>query len=541
MENTNQNLNELIELCKDMTVLYVEDDIKLRDVNTAILENLFAQVDTASNGAKALEKYDNQKLEDSCYDIILTDINMPYVNGIDLANQILEQNPKQQILVISAYNDSPKLEALIELGIKYYVQKPVSTEKLMTILYKAVKEVDKRRKETLERESLNNIDNITKLKNTACLYEDLKTTNYKNILLIKLRNYEKVQSIYGIEKSDEILNELISEIDANIDFKENLYRSGINKLAYLFDEDILDTVNRFIEKLDESIFTYTIGVSEEKSDFISTAKMALAYAIDHDIKYKVYDKTIDTKHIDETELEVQEAIALAIKEDDVYPVFQPIYNQDGTLLKYEILMRLSVEENKRERVFYPNEFIKIAVKNNMFFDLNCIMLKKAFDVIRLSNKKFSFNISYRDIENSQLCDFIEDEFKKDETLSKKFIFELLETNEIDDYNTLEKFIKRFKDYSVQIALDDFGAGYSNLNHILNIESDYIKIDGSLIKEINCNNKSLAIVKAIVSFAKDTNLKTIAEFVSSKEIFEKLKEIGVDEFQGFYLSKPLKEI
>ncbi|MGM0518994.1 MAG: EAL domain-containing response regulator [Campylobacterota bacterium] len=541
METINKNLNELIELCANMSVLYVEDDISLRDVNTSILENLFDSIDTCSNGQEAIELY-NKNLEiNNCYDIVLTDINMPYINGIDLASQILKQNPNQQILVISAYNDSAKLEALIELGIKYYVQKPVSTEKLMNVLYKVVKEFDIKQKELLEKKELTSIDNITKLKNTTSLYEDIKKTNFNNILIIKLINYDKVQSIYGVDKTDVILNDLVNELKSKTQIKNNLYRSGIDKLVYLFSDDLHDTATQFVEKLDESIFNYAIGLSDHKIDLISSAKMALEYAITNNEKFKIYTKDIDTKKLDETEFQMQKVIAKAIVDDTVFPMFQPIYSKEGAVLKYEILMRISIIENNNETVFYPNEFIDIAIKNSKFFELNCLMLKKAFDIIKISEKKFSFNISYKDIQNSALCQFIEDEFKKDPNLSKRFIFELLETNEIDDYKILEKFIKRFKDYGVQIALDDFGSGYSNLNHVLNIESDYIKIDGSLIKEITFNNKSLAIVKSIVSFAKETNLKTIAEFVSSKEIFEKLKEVGIDEFQGFYLSKPLKEI
>lgn len=74
-----------------------------------------------------------------------------------------------------------------------------------------------------------------------------------------------------------------------------------------------------------------------------------------------------------------------------------------------------------------------------------------------------------------------------------------------------------------------------------MDLDYVKIDGSLIKEINYNYKSLAIVKAMITFANETGIKTIAEFVSSESIFNKLQKIGIDEFQGFYLSKPLEKI
>ena len=94
---------------------------------------------------------------------------------------------------------------------------------------------------------------------------------------------------------------------------------------------------------------------------------------------------------------------------------------------------------------------------------------------------------------------------------------------------------------ISIALDDFGSGYSNLNHIISFHCDYVKLDGALIKNIKEDSKSLAIVRSVVSFTKELGIKVIAEYVANKEIFEITKKLGIDEFQGFYLSKPLRNI
>jgi len=90
---------------------------------------------------------------------------------------------------------------------------------------------------------------------------------------------------------------------------------------------------------------------------------------------------------------------------------------------------------------------------------------------------------------------------------------------------------------VQIAIDDFGSGYANYAHILTLKPDYLKIDGSLIKNILIDGDSRILVKNIINFAKDLNIKTIAEYVENEEIFELLKEFGVDEYQGYYFGRP----
>ncbi len=534
------NINELIKLCENLKVLYVEDDEKLNEVNNSILNSIFKKVDAYTNSKKAFEKYEEENNCNQTYDLVISDINMPYMSGIELSKEILKINKKQMILIISAYNDSEKLESLIELGIKYFIQKPVSTDKFFEVLEKTAKEIHEKIDLEKAHLQLSEIDNITKLKNIHALHKDIKEINHKNLLIIELTNLENIQSIYGIDKSDEILKELIDTIKNKITEKNSLYRKGTNKFAYLFSQDLDKEKNNLIEKLDESIFSYSIGAScEQQENLISTAKMALKYAKNHNQKYKIYTKEIDTKDNDLVNLKIKEVISMAIKENSVFPVYQPIYNRNKEIIKYEILMR--IKSNAEDKIYYPNEFIDIAISINEFDRLNFLMLEKVFKVMERCDKKFSFNISYEDILSKTFCDYLEEKFKEDESLGKRFVFELLETYEIEDYAIIDKFIKRFRKYGVSIALDDFGTGYSNLSQIINMDFDYVKIDGSLIKEINYNYKSFAIVKAVITFAKETNIKTVAEFVLSESIYEKLLKIGIDEFQGYYLSKPLEEI
>ena len=91
----------------------------------------------------------------------------------------------------------------------------------------------------------------------------------------------------------------------------------------------------------------------------------------------------------------------------------------------------------------------------------------------------------------------------------------------------------------KIAIDDFGTGYSNFEYLVKLKADYIKIDGSLIKDIDKNRISEIVCKNIVNFARDLNMKTIAEFVENESIFNKVKELGIDYSQGYYFDKPLE--
>jgi len=126
-----------------------------------------------------------------------------------------------------------------------------------------------------------------------------------------------------------------------------------------------------------------------------------------------------------------------------------------------------------------------------------------------------------------------DNFKYNNLLT----IELLETEEFQDYDLVYTFCTKIRSYGIKIALDDFGAGYSNFSHILNLPIDYIKIDASLISNIDRDTQSQIMVETIVGLAQKLKIQTIAEFVSSKEILDTVKRLKVDYAQGYYIGKP----
>ena len=115
--------------------------------------------------------------------------------------------------------------------------------------------------------------------------------------------------------------------------------------------------------------------------------------------------------------------------------------------------------------------------------------------------------------------------------------ELLETEEFKDYKRVYDFCLKVRSYGIKVALDDFGAGYSNFSHALNLPIDYIKIDASIISNIDRDINSQIMVETIVGLAHKLNIQTIAEFVSSKEILDIVKRLNVDYAQGYHIGKP----
>jgi EAL domain-containing protein (putative c-di-GMP-specific phosphodiesterase class I) len=119
----------------------------------------------------------------------------------------------------------------------------------------------------------------------------------------------------------------------------------------------------------------------------------------------------------------------------------------------------------------------------------------------------------------------------------RVVVEITEQEGVENFKMLRRVVEKLREMGVQIAIDDFGSGYANYAHILEIKPDYLKIDGSLIQNILTDSDSQILVKSIIRFAQELNITTVAEFVENEKIFELLKKYGVDEFQGYYFGRP----
>ena len=206
-------------------------------------------------------------------------------------------------------------------------------------------------------------------------------------------------------------------------------------------------------------------------------------------------------------------------------------------------MRLRDKNDEGEVIYLsPYLFLDISVKTKQYLQLSNQVISKAFADLSKTDKQVSLNLSFKDILDLDFVISLDKNLDKiDNQKKQQIVFEILESDYITDYTLLEEFIVKYREQGIQIAIDDFGTGYSNFAHILKIRPNYIKIDGSLIKNINTEKSSYELVKSIIDFSKALNIKVIAEFVHSAEVYKTVLELGVDEFQGFYLAEPANKI
>jgi len=202
--------------------------------------------------------------------------------------------------------------------------------------------------------------------------------------------------------------------------------------------------------------------------------------------------------------------------------------------KYECLIRMRQNDGK---ILSPYFFLEDAKKANLYSHLTKGVVKKSCAFFADKEADFSINLTASDILDQSTAEFII-ACMHEYSVAEKLILELVESEGIENEKEISNFLLFMKNQGVRIAIDDFGTGYSNFEYLLRLQADFIKIDGSIVKNIHTSPLHRAVAESIISFAQKMQIKTVAEFVSSKTIHEACKELGFDEFQGYFWGEPM---
>jgi len=558
------NLKELASICTNLKILYVEDDISTRLTTHLLLQNFFKTIVLAVDGEDGFEKFRSHE-----FDLILSDINMPNMSGLEMLRKIRELDKNIPVLLLSAYNDSEYFLEAIELDVDGYILKPLKHEQFLKVLYKMTKkiesfeisenyqknlelEVKKRNEEIIHKL---HFDPLSGLFSRYSFFRDLERLETPVIMLIDIDKFKVINEVYGSSIGSKVLGKFATYLSLAVeDDSCLLYRLSADEFAIVDTTQYIDTekyellieslfkeLNNLKIEVDENIITVdiTIGLSSVENNSYESAKIALDYAKKYKKPYVMYSSAIDHRKESGLTLKCRDNICAAIDDERVIAVYQPIVNRAGITVKHETLMRL--QEENSPMLLSPFYFLDVAIKTRLYEYLSSTVIFKALEILKNTEHILSINFTYSDIKNIHFIEKVEECFISHPHLGERAVFEITESESIENYDDVKNFIKNFRKYGVKIAIDDFGTGFSNFEYILEIEPDYLKIDGSLVKDIDTDSRAHTLVEAIVQFSHKLGIKVIAEYVHSKVIFEMLKELDVDEYQGFYFSEPLEEI
>ncbi|NEW60382.1 EAL domain-containing protein, partial [Sulfurovum sp. bin170] len=359
------------------------------------------------------------------------------------------------------------------------------------------------------------IDLLTSLPNRNQLLEDLKTAIKPIIFYLNIDDFSGFNDFYGRTISDNTLVRLahiLSDIDEKNRYR--LYKLEADQFILLFEEGYLsrDNLQYFFEECILDIETKISNPGPENQNRISVSMTggAATYYVNEDYQKLILYSNIARKKAQQEHkkfllfhhsmrksedyahnIEWIKRVKEAINEDRIVCYYQPIFdNRTQKLEKYESLVRLIDKDGQAISPFF---FLEIAKKAKLYEQITHIVIDKTFDRFRDLPTDFSINLTIDDILSERTTNYI---YQKLESYpnTHRVIFEITESQDAGDYKLINKFIKYVKQYSVKIAIDDFGSGYANFEHILNIDADFIKIDGSLIKNIHTDENSYIITE-----------------------------------------------
>jgi len=393
------------------------------------------------------------------------------------------------------------------------------------------------------------IDTLTGLNNRFALVRDLKNGFY--VAILDISSFKDINDLYGIEVGNKVLKELSNKCKSYLIHTDlKLYRLSGDEIAIanphaISKEEFSTIVERIIKKIEHETFYFEeddieinisihAGISYDNEHAIEKAHIALVKAKNSHSDYVIYNNQQHKNTEKSNHIEMISKIKFALHNFGIIVYYQKIVDKNHNTIKYEALVRMK----DNDKILSPYFFLDVAKKTKYYQEITKSVIYNSLKEFANRDELISINICAEDIVNTQTQDFIKEQLSQFKTPSN-VVFELVESEDIHSLPELSDFILHIKKMGAKIAIDDFGTGYSNFVYLMDLEPDYLKIDGSLIKNIDTNKRSYDIVKTIVTFANGLNIKVIAEFVHSKEVLKICEELNIDEFQGYYFHEPSK--
>jgi diguanylate cyclase (GGDEF)-like protein len=549
-----------------INILYVEDEENIRNQISKMMSQLFNNVDVASNGVEALEMYKARS-----YDLVITDLKMPYMDGIELCENIISINKDQLIILISAHKEIDELLKLINLGVAGFLLKPIDIDVMLHKLFSIVKNVyadkimkyhyEEMKKQLLSssvvsEDELHNKDALTSLYNHKYFMECVNDSHtLRHAILVNINDFKLINDYYSFAHGNHLLYQIASILkDESLVYGCDVFRISSDEFVLLKKEPPLNcdvlreeakSICKTLEKRRFSIvgvndvnISVTIGIAKSRYRLLECLHQALDYAKKNGLKYAFYKDVPDSTKSVKNIMEVKKMLQNSIENSLITPVYQPIVMKNKNI-KYEVLMRIK-NINDANRLIEPGLFLDIAKKHSYYNEISQSVIFKAIDMMLQNNEVFSLNFSYADMTNTDLMDRLEEAISAN-GLGERLVFEIVETEHLDSIEVVNSFIERFRVHKVKIAIDDFGSGYSNFAYIFAFKPEYIKIDGSLISQILEDEKMYILVETIIEFAHKLGVEVIAEHVSSQELHDALLNLNIDAMQGYYIGRPDENI
>jgi len=560
-------------------ILVIDDEPLLEYV---ILQLFRHQISTqqlefefAINGTQALEKLQT----DGSFDLVLTDINMPEMDGLTLLENLPAIDPTLKAVVVSAYGDLPNIRTAMNRGAFDFLTKPIDFDDLKITINKALEFVRITREKEQQLATANAqihyqafYDELTGLPNRNLLLKEMrsginariKLGHLKAILFLTLNRYQIVKYSLGHSRGEQLLVEVGRRLEACALPTNLIARVGEDAFAiWLADitnsQLALDAAEHIRQALEipsnlgeTAVFSrVSIGVAlgatgtEEPEDLLRAADAARHEAFVRGAgSIVVFDADMQSRALEQLQLEndLQNAINL----QQFYLNYQPIVSfVTGQIVGFEALVRW---RHPSRGLVPPSEFIPTAEKTGLIVALGEWVLSEAVACLSKWQLQFpdyvplnmSVNLSGVQLFAPNLLPLL-DSLLRLHNLKGEFLkLEITESVLMENAEEAAGVLELLKARQIKVCLDDFGTGYSNLSYLQLLPIDTLKIDRSFVCGLEEGGKNVTLLEAILNLASSLELEAIAEGVETQNQLIILRSLGCNSYQGYFFSQPLEE-
>ncbi len=414
-------------------------------------------------------------------------------------------------------------------------------------------------------------DPLTKLKNRNYLLKEIqslsKSENDHTLVLVDICHFKEINDIVSYEYGDKILTEISMRIKAKCDqFHFLCARVGADEFAILinrcdfnfefFTKALLSELHAVLNRLDPSkrmtlatgiamsneMSEYTKGYLKKSSVILNNADLALNIAKkNHAEPVVYYSKEIEIAHRKKRKLsEELEELIKDTKQKQLYMAFQPIISPQSERLGCEALIRWN---HPSYGFINPEYLIEIAEESGLAKELGRWIMRQVYQALSVDWRAFHSRIEVAINLSDSLFDedlpaMVSDIFSTDFNYLDAIVLEITETMTLDEIERSVNIIRQLEEINIRLSLDDFGTGWSSLYNLNHLRFNKLKIDKSFVRDLNSLEQQKFFISAIVTLSHQLGIKVVAEGVEDEVQLIRLKDLGVDEFQGYYFSKPI---
>ena len=399
-------------------------------------------------------------------------------------------------------------------------------------------------------------DSLTSTYTKVYLQEffDVNKVNQYNAMMIDIDEFKQVNEKYGYEAGDMVLELFSKEMLRLLPQEARIIRLGGSEFFLLVEKKSTD-----LEALAKKLFTYlsekrylinneTISLTLSMSAMVIPEETLSIYNIQRCLDEKLFEIKSRGKNGlgiigniagDKIQYKNLDYIKETLEEERLTCLYQPIVNtKTKEIVKYEALVRL-IDKEEPQKLIPPVYFLDMIRGTTQYIKMSKLVLKEVFHTLHKDPKiQISINMDLHDLYNADMMKLITKQLYRHRALANRLTFEILESHEVKNYDEVALIFQQLKAFGSKIAIDDFGSGYASYAYMIKLDIDILKIDGSLIEElVPSPERTKIMLSSIKELAEKYQYELVAEFVSSKEIYDMVSELGITYAQGYYLGEP----